>query len=234
MANYDIEEPTSNIISHDGEGALPVPSKGQGGNVRWQKAFAKVGSIFSPSLERVWDPITDGMFTGGKSSVWVGPDANLTRPGNATAYVAHQAMGSGSSVVFTYTNFFPKVGVTGLLTGIRLLASGSTIAVTNMGAVRAHLYNAAPTSPPSADQQTFVGLFSNSSKGQGFADFSTWNIGGTGSDVISAYGSLPQSGPLPIQADATTRDLKIILEASGAFTPLSGMVLRPLYISNGL
>ncbi len=162
---------------------------------------------------------------GGEAKVWQAADAALTRPANTTAYAAHGGVGSSSSCIFKFTNFFRKNGNTGLLTGLRLMASGSGIGVSNMGSVRAHLYAASPSSPPSADQQTFNTLAANEAIKLGFVDFLQWNIGGSGSDMISSYGT-PSITPLPIAAASGARDLYLVLEATAAFTPLSAAVIQ--------
>jgi len=163
---------------------------------------------------------------GGIANYWQDADASLTRPNNATAYAAHVGMGSGSSCLFTFSNLFRAFGSTGLLVAMRLSASVASIATTNMGSIRAHLFNAAPSGAPASDQATFNTLIANQASKVGFVDFSTWNIGGAGSDMIESYGT-PILTPMPVQAASNSKSLLAILEATGAFTPIASAILLP-------
>lgn len=167
-----------------------------------------------------------GNYVGQRSQVWQPSDAPLTRPNNTTAYSAHVGLGSGSSCLFKFSNFFPVAGGTGLLTGMRLHANAASIAATNMGAIRGHLYNASPASAPASDQATFNSLFANLAANLGFGDFSTWSIGGGSSDIISSYAILAAT-PLPIFAPSGARDLYLLLEATAAFTPIASAIIMP-------
>ncbi len=170
---------------------------------------------------------------GGVSNVWQSADASLTRPNNTTAYSANQAVGSSTSALFTFSGFFRAPGGSGLLTGLRLVASGSGIATTNMGAIRAHLFNASPTVASGlSDQGTFTTLVADDKLKLGVADFTSWTIGGTGSTLIESYGSLAFQ-PLPIIGAAGSLALFAVLEARGAFTPLAQSVTQ-IYASAAL
>ena len=165
---------------------------------------------------------------GAGSVVWAAADATLTRPNNATAYAAHVGMGSGASCIFKFSNFFRINGGTGLLTGLRLEASVASIALTNMGAVRAHLFNVTPASAPVSDQAEFDTLVANSASKLGFVDFATWNIGGASSDVVTSYGSVSAltGAPLQLKAAVAARDLYLVLEATGVFTPIASAIIN--------
>lgn len=163
---------------------------------------------------------------GGIANPWVAADANLTRPNNATAYAAHQGMGSGASCLFKWSNIFRTKGATGLLSGMRLVGSVASIAVSNLGNIRAHLFNAIPTGLPAADAAALNFLFADITSKVGYIDFSSWQIGGASSDMIESYGT-PAVSPLPIGAASTAQDLYAILEATAAFTPLNNTILAP-------
>ena len=164
---------------------------------------------------------------GGVANVWQPADASLRRPGNTTAYAANQAVGSGQSALFKFTGFFRVFGSSALLTGLRLVASLPGIATTNMGAIRAHLFNGAPNIASGlVDQGTFNTLFADDALKLGTVDFSTWSIGGAGSDLIESYGT-PSVSPLPIIAAQGVRDLYAVLVATGVFTPAAAQLILP-------
>lgn len=170
---------------------------------------------------------------GGLANVWTAADAALTRPANATAYAANQAIGSATAVLFKFSGFFRCPGSSGLLTGMRLTASVASIATTNMGAISAYLYNALPSGAlgPNnfaslGDQGTFKLLAADAPQKIGVVNFSTWNGGGTGSDMIDSYGA-PIITPLPIIADPKATDLYCLLVATGAFTPIASAIVTP-------
>lgn len=152
-------------------------------------------------------------------------DATLTRPNNATGYTAGLALGSGASTIFTFTNILRNNGGTGYLTGVRMEASVASIATSNMGSVRCRIYNASPTSPPAADQAAAPTLVANSGKEMGVVDFSTWSIGGTGSDVIRSWGVLSPY-PLQLQGAAASRNLYSVCYATGSFTPIANAIFN--------
>lgn len=164
---------------------------------------------------------------GGAANVWQPADASIARPANTTAYAAHNAIGNASLTLFKFSNFFRAKGGSGILTGARLVANLAAIATSNMGAVRMHLFNAAPTVASGlVDQGAFMTLFADESAKLGWADFSSWSIGGTGSDTIESYGALPAT-PLPLIGAAQAADLYAVLEATGAFTPAASQVVLP-------
>jgi hypothetical protein len=167
---------------------------------------------------------------GGISNVWQPADSALTRPANTTAYAANQAIGSSTTVLFKFSGLFRANGGSASLTGLRVVASLSGIAASNMGAVRAHLFNAAPSIAAGlVDQGTFNTLLADDLFKLGTVDFSTWNVGGGGSNLIESYGA-PALSPLPIIGAQTpapgARDLYMILVATGAFTPASGQTIQ--------
>ncbi len=169
---------------------------------------------------------------GGVANVWQPADAALTRPNNTTAYAAGEAIGSAAAVVFSFTKFFRASGSSGLLTGARLIASVSGVAAANMGTIRGHLFNALPTAAlatATADQTQFNTLLADDGGKLGVIDFSTWDIGGSGSNLIESYGTLEQN-QLPLMAAAASQSLYLVLVANGAFTPAAAMELLP-YLS---
>lgn len=170
---------------------------------------------------------------GGIASGWQAADASLARPNNATAYAANQTIGSSTAVLLTFTNFFRQKGSTGILIGARLIASVASIASTNMGAIRAHFYNAPPLlnygSGALVDQSTWQSMLADETGKLGWADFATWSIGGANSDTIESYGAFPVSD-MAIGAAASSANLYAVLEATGAFTPAANQVIQ-LYAS---
>lgn len=154
------------------------------------------------------------------SSAWAKADANLTRPGDATPYVLHGAIGAAAECRFVWTNFFEANGAHEVLTGLRLVFNLAAITVPAGAIVRAHLYNADPVAALSAnaDKAVFKTMVANQASKLGFVDFNTFNIGGTGSDCIESYG-VPVVSPLHLKAASAARDLYALLECVGAFTP---------------
>ena len=91
---------------------------------------------------------------GGVANVCQASDQTLTRPNNATAYVPYQAIGSSSSVVFSFGDlanypsskgFFRQPNSTGFLTSLRCDVSGTGIVPSNMGSMIGWLYQSLPT-----------------------------------------------------------------------------------------
>jgi hypothetical protein len=163
---------------------------------------------------------------GGLSNIWQAADQSLTRPANTSAYAANNAIGSSSSALFKFTSFFRVRGGSGLLTGLRVIASVAGIGTGNMGAIRAHLFNAIPTAANGlVDQGTFNTLFVDDASKLGTVDFSTWTIGGGGSNLIESYGS-PALSPLPLIAAQGAMDLYAILVATAAFAPAAAQVIQ--------
>jgi len=163
---------------------------------------------------------------GGLSNVWQAADQSLTRPANTTAYAANNAIGSSSSTLFKFSGFFRARGGSALLTGLRVIASVSGIATSNMGVIRAHLFNASPTAANGlVDQGAFNTLFVDDVSKLGTADFSTWTIGGGGSNLIESYGA-PALSPLPLVAAQGAMDLYAVLVATGAFAPAAAQVIH--------
>lgn len=171
---------------------------------------------------------------GGISNVWQACDATLTRPNNTSAYAANGLIGSSSAALFKFSNFFRAKGATGLLTGLRLVASVSGIATTNMGSITAHLFNASPAGAIAAaggsgsfvDQGTFDVMFADDPSKLGTVSFSGWSTGGGSSDTIESYGT-PALTPLPIAAAAQDNSLFLVLVAAGAFTPVANQIIKP-------
>lgn len=164
---------------------------------------------------------------GGMSTGWVAADASLTRPANTTAYATNGALGSSGATLFKWTGLFRKKGSSGLLVGMRLSASVASIATSNMGGVRAHMWNAQPATLPAADQSTFNLLVADNGAAKlGTVDFSAWNTGGGSSDMIESFGS-PALTPLPLIAGAAAQELFVVFVATGAFTPIASSILTP-------
>lgn len=171
---------------------------------------------------------------GGMSNVWQAADATLTRPGNTTPYTTGMALGSAASTVFRFGTFFRQPAGSGLLTGARLVASVSGIGTANMGAITGHVFNATPSAAPAADQSQFPTLAADDAAKLGTISFSTWAIGGTGSNLIESYGVLSLS-PLPVIAapitnSVTPQELFVVLMAAGGWTPVSAAILN-LYLA---
>lgn len=171
---------------------------------------------------------------GGLANVWTPADVSLTRPNNSTAYANNGLIGSSSAVLFKWSSFFRCPGSSGLLTGMRLVASVASIATTNMGAISAHLFNAVPAAAlgpnnfaSAVDQGTFNFMAAdNGAKKLGVVTFATWNGGGAGSDATDSYGT-PLLCPQPIIADPLATDLYCLLVATGAFTPIANAIITP-------
>lgn len=190
------------------------------------KSASTAATATDTSLVVIPSPNSD-LIVGSRDSVLVPTDATLTRPNNATPYTANQGMGTAATCQFKWTNFFRKVGNTGLLTGSRLVASVASIATTNMGTVRLYLYNTAASFDATlVDQGAWTSLYANVLISFGYIEFSAWNIGGSGSDMITAYG-VPCLNNMGLKAAAAARDIYGYLITAGAFTPLNNSILLP-------
>jgi hypothetical protein len=166
------------------------------------------------------------------TGAWQEADATLTRPANTTATVAHGAIGSAASCLFKFTNFFDVVGQHGLLTGMKMVIEKAAIAVPSGIAIRMHLYQDDETAvilSSNADAATFKTMAAAAAKKIGYVDFTTWNIGGTGSDCIESYG-VPVITSLHLKAGAVAKDLYAIGEATAVFTPINAGI-QHLYAS---
>ena len=154
---------------------------------------------------------------GGKATVWQAADQTLTRPANTTAYAAGNAIGSSSSVVFSFTNFFWQPGSSGILTGLRWVVNGSGIGSSNVGSTYAHLYLSSPTAAAGlVDQSVYPLKIADDALKLGTVLLNTTVTGGTGSDMVEVYG----------QQIISTQHL-IGLQSSGA-TPGSGTLYAVL------
>lgn len=172
---------------------------------------------------------------GGISNVCMAADQTLTRPANTTAYAAGQALGSDSSVIFSFGDtvnypsakpFFRYVNSSALLTSIRLGCSLSGITASNMGSVIGHVYQTSPTAAEGlVDQNQYPVLQADSPKKLGLVLFNTWFTGGTGSDLIESYGS-PVLSQHPIIAAADTQSLFVVCVANSSFTPASSAIFH--------
>ena len=173
-----------------------------------------------------------GPSVGGISNVLQAADANLTRPNNTTAYSSGEAIGSSTSTLFSFSNFFRANGSTALLTGLRLVASGAGISTTNMGTVTGHLFNAPPAAAVESvqgaliDQATFNVMFADDAAKLGTVSFASWTSGGGGSDTVESY-AVPILSPLPICAALASQSLYLVLVAAAAFTPLASQIIKP-------
>lgn len=163
---------------------------------------------------------------GGIANVWQPADATLTRPNNATPYASTNAIGSSTSVLWSWSNFFRANGGSAVLTGARLVAHLSGIATSEMGGVRLHLFNQSPSAAAGVvDQGTWNMLYADEAFKLGWIDFSSWQISGSGSDEIVSYGS-PCVTNLQLIGAALSSKLFGVLEATGAFTPGASMLLN--------
>jgi len=159
-------------------------------------------------------------------SAWAAANTAITRPANTTAYAAHNSIGGAANCLFTFSNLFPWAGAAGILTGMKLVINASGISVPSGIAVRAHLFNddvSATALSANADQSTFKTMVANAGAKLGYVDFTSFSIGGSGSDAIESYGT-PVVSPLHLQAKAGGRNLYAILEATAAYTPNSASV----------
>jgi hypothetical protein len=160
-------------------------------------------------------PITP-LNVGGKATVWQPSDQILTRSNNTTAYAAGQAIGSTSACVFSFTNFCLYQSGSGLLIGARVGVNGSGIATTNMGSLLGYIYQASPTGAVGVtDGVAYPTLYADDAIYLGTLSFTTWNIGGSGSDTIYSYGS-PLISQQHIIGPTNNRNAYMVLVASAA------------------
>lgn len=171
---------------------------------------------------------------GGTANVWQAADQTLTRPANTTAYAAGGALGSATSVIFSFgdlvnfpssVGFFRKPNSSAILNGLRLSCSlAGGIATTAVGSVFAHLYQTAPSAASGlADQNQYPNLQADAPIKLGAVQFSTWVAGGTGSDVVESYGA-PLLSQQAVIAAAATQSLFVVCVSVGAFTPVSAAI----------
>ena len=170
---------------------------------------------------------------GGTANVWQPADQILTRPANTTAYASGGALGSSSSVIFSFGDianyptaqgFFRQPNSSGLLSGLRLGCSLAGITASNVGSVTGHLFQASPSAAAGlVDQSQFPTLQADSPVKLGIVQFSTWYIGGTGSDLIESYGA-PVLSQQPIIAAPGSQALFVVCVANSAFTPASAAI----------
>jgi hypothetical protein len=172
---------------------------------------------------------------GGLATVWQAADANLTRPANTTAYSSGEAIGSSSSVVFSFGDqanypasvpFFRQPNSSGIMTGLRCDMSLSGIATTAGGPMIGWLYQASPSAAVGlVDQSAYPHLIADVGLFLGLVQFSSWWTGGTGSDTISSFGATVLAQQ-PIIGAAKTGALFAVLTANGAFTPASAAIVH--------
>jgi hypothetical protein len=136
-------------------------------------------------------------------------------------------------VVFSFSNFFWTPGSSGILTGLRYVINASGVATpANTGIVYAHLYLNSPSAASGLiDQNMYPTLIADDALKLGVVQFnsSNWFQGGTGSNIVEAYGQqiiptqhligLQQSGATPGSAT-----LYVVLVAGSSINSLSGAV----------
>jgi hypothetical protein len=160
------------------------------------------------------------------SSLWVEADARLTRPADTTATAVNGAIGSAASALFKFTNFFEAPAAQCLLTGMKLVISGTGIAVPASIGIRAHLYSADPSATvlsANADKGVHKTMLAMAGAKLGYVDFTDFKVGGAGSNIMECYGS-PVLSPLHLRADDAAADLYAILVAAAVYTPVSGSI----------
>lgn len=159
-------------------------------------------------------------------------DAARTRPNNATPYAANKTIGDASASVFTFTDFFREQGGIAWLAELKVDVSKSGgITIPSGIAARGILFNAAPASAADgsgtygADQSAYSQFAVNRAKRLGFLDLYTANTGDASSDSFSLIGQ--PAMPMLLQAAAASRDLHLLLIATGAWTPTASSVWLP-------
>jgi hypothetical protein len=161
----------------------------------------------------------------GASANMVWADTARTRPNNATPYGANQPIGDATDCHFTFTNFFRKNAGAAYLHEVRVAVNKAAITVPAAIALSAYLYNAAGGAI--ADQATFTTLEAARTRRLGPPIALSYNfIGGTGSDEYEMHG-YPIGGPMLIQAAAASRDLSLLLVATGTWTPVAQGIWLP-------
>ena len=147
-------------------------------------------------------PITPNS-VGGKATVWQPADIvagnqvnGLIRPNNTNTYSAGQALGSLTSCVFQFSNFFLYPVGSGLLIGSRVAVSATGITPSAMGNLMGHLYQGVPSGANGiSDGVAYPLLFADEPLYLGSMVFTTWygnggsGGGGAGSNVTFAFGS---------------------------------------------
>jgi hypothetical protein len=160
------------------------------------------------------------------STAWKAADAALARPADATATVIGGAIGSGTSALFKFSNFFEDKGAHALLTGLKLVISGAGIAAPASMAIRAHLYSADVSGvvlSANADKGTWKSMLAAQGDALGYVDFSTFIVGGAGSDAVVGFG-VPVVSPMHLRAADDAKDLFAILVATAVYTPVNAGV----------
>lgn len=142
----------------------------------------------------------------------------LQRPNNTTAYAAGDAIGSGASTVFEF-----DIGAAGAKAGL-IVASRFLRDSTGNPAVRYRglVLDAAPTSPPAADNDAFSWSWANRDKRRGYIDYLTSVVG---SDCCEWAGVMSNvQGLVVAPADGIVR---MIVTTLDAFTPSANVSAVP-------
>lgn len=170
----------------------------------------------------------------GLSNAFIAADATLQRPNDVTPTVVSGAIGSAASAVFKFTNLFGSFGSNSLLTGLTMGIAATSITVPASIAIRAYLFNAdvsALVLSANADKGVFKTVVAALPAYQGYVDFSTFILGGTGSDCIFSKGN-PQNGNyIHMKAAAQAADLYAFLVSTAVYTPSVAASTYSLYAS---
>lgn len=142
----------------------------------------------------------------------------LQRPNDITAYTAGDAIGSGATTVFEF-----DIGALGLKGGL-IVASRFLRDSTGNPTIRYRgtIYDAAPTSPPAADNAAASWSWANRAARRGYVDYLTSLVG---SDCCEWAGVMSNvQGVLVAPTDGIVRMVVTVLDG---FTPSANVSAAP-------
>jgi len=140
--------------------------------------------------------------------------SELTRPANATAYAANDAVSNSTTapVAFTFTDLARLNGGAGYITKARLMTNQSG----NTARFRLHLFTISPTAIN--DNEPYTLLYANFASRIGTVEFPACSTSGSGSTAAKA-----ESPDIRIlyKCESDSRTVYGLLEVLDAFTPAS-------------
>ena len=193
---------------------------GDGTNSAAIKAASTAAVAADPAVVVAISP--NNVIPVGGNTIVQAASSTITRPANTTAYASGQLVANsvtaGSVTNLQFSTLARISGGSGVIVGAQIQKSNNS--VTN-AAFRLHLFNTAPTYTSAGDGSALSTVVVASAKGYlGYVDITTM-IGF--SDVAWGSGA-PDNSRGSIPYVATAQIIYGLLEARGAYTPVSGEV----------
>ncbi len=154
----------------------------------------------------------------------VTPSGSITRPNNATPYVAGQVVGTAATHVITFPNCARIAGGSGTIFGADLLDSANQA---TKAALELWLFTVAPAAQ--ADQAAFAITDAELANRCGIVQFNNWFVGlatvGAGGNAVSLA---TLANPIGFDCPASITDLYGVLICRNAYTPVALEVFAPM------